>query len=183
MKNLKQLLIIVLLFSTCTLFAQKKVALQSNGTTTIFAGANPFTDAYNAAADGDTLYLPGGNLLFPSTIDKELFIIGAGHYPDSTTATAKTFLNGNLTISQNADNLHLEGIEVGGTINFSNNHKVDSVIIKRCKFNQLVYSGSRTTACKENEIIECVIEGEINLANAESCLISNCILAARIMNG
>lgn len=183
MKSIKQLFILALICSPATLFAQQKVALQSNGVTTIFGGANPFTDAYNAAASGDTLYLPGGNLPFPATIDKGLVIIGAGHYPDSTAATDKTLLTGNLTISQNADKLHLEGFELSGTLNFSNNQKVDSVVIKRCKIGAITYTGNRTSACEFNEILECVITGGIVLSNAKNSIINNSIVEGQVFNG
>ncbi len=183
MKTLKQLLVISMVLSTFTLFAQKKVALHSNGVTTIFGGANPFTDAYNAASTGDTIYLPGGTLPCPAIINKGLIVFGAGHYPDSTTATLPTLLIGDLTISENADNLYLEGFELSGSITFTANHKVDFVKIKRCKFVALTYSGNYVTACISNEITECVITGNISLSNAESCLIGNCIIHANIYNG
>lgn len=183
MKIFKQLFAISLVLSTFTMFAQQKVALHHNGISTMFGGANPFVDAYNAALTGDTLYLPGGNISYPSTIDKGLFIIGVGYHPDSTTATLPTVLSGDLTISQNADKLHLEGFLLNGSIAFSNNHKVDSVILKRCKFTSLTYAGNRSAACENNEIIECVMTGNVDLSNLKTSLISNCIINGSISNG
>ncbi len=183
MKTIKQLLIFALVCNVFTLFAQQKVALHSNGVTTIFGGSNPFTDAYNAASSGDTIYLPGGNLPLPVTIDKGLVIIGAGHFPDSTAVTTPTILNGSITISQNAQNLHLEGVLLDGSISFTNNHKVDNVKIKRCKFVSLVYNGNGTTACENNEISECIIADNIVLSNCKTSVISNCIIAGKITNG
>lgn len=176
-------LLIAVFFSSFTANAQQKVALHSNGVTTIFGGTNPFTNAYNAASTGDTIYLPGGNLSLPAAIDKGLVIIGAGHYPDSTMATTKTVLVGNLTISQNADNLHIEGVEISGNISFTTNHKVDFVKIKRCKFSSLTYPGTRTTPSENNEITECVIVGNIDLSNSISSLISNSIIHGQILKG
>lgn len=160
--------------------AQQKVALHSNGTTTIFGGANPFTDAYNAAVNGDTLYLPGGTIPFPSIIDKGLVIIGAGHYPDSTLATGKTILPGNILITQNADNLWLEGIEIAGDINFNSNHKIDSVTIRRSKLTSLTYTGDGSTPCVQNVIRENIITGGVNLGNATSSMLSNNIIGGQI---
>lgn len=180
MKTIKQFLIFVFVLSAFSLSAQQKVALHSNGTTTIFAGANPFTDAYNAAANGDTLYLPGGTIPYPSIIDKGLMIIGAGHYPDSTLATGKTVLSGDLSIRQNADKLWLEGIEVTGNITFYTNQKVDSVTIRRCKFSSLEYTGNRTTPCIENNICENIISGSVNFGNATSSMLSNNIIGGQI---
>ncbi len=180
MRRLQSLIIIVLLFGTGVLFAQQKVALHSNGTTTIFAGANPFTDAYNTAVDGDTLYLPGGTIPYPSPIDKGLVIIGAGHYPDSTLATGKTILTGNLGVSQNADKLWLEGIVVTGDISFVSNHKIDSVTITHCKFVNIVYAGNGGTPCVDNNIFENVITGGVNFGNATSSMLSNNIIGGQI---
>ncbi len=183
MKKIKQLLMIALLSNTFALFSQQKVALHSNGVTTIFGGANPFTDAYSAATNGDTLYLPGGNLPYPTAINKGLVIIGAGYHPDSTTTTMPTILSGDLTISQDADKLHLEGFLLTGSISFTTNHKVDSVVIKRCKFTSLTYNGNRTNASVKNEIIECVITGNIDFSNLKTSLMSNCIINGVIANG
>lgn len=160
--------------------AQQRVALQSNGTTTIFSGANPFVDAYNSSTHGDTIYLPGGTIPFQSNIDKGLVIIGAGHYPDSTLATGKTVFSGNISIGSNADNLWLEGIEITGSISFSSNAKVDSVTIRRCKFGSLLYSGSGTTPCEENSIRENIIVGGVNFGNATSSMLSNNIIGGQI---
>ncbi|MDD2411598.1 MAG: right-handed parallel beta-helix repeat-containing protein [Bacteroidales bacterium] len=182
MRTIKQLLILAIVFSTFTLFAQQKVALHSNGVTTIFGGANPFTNAYNASSSGDTIYLPGGNLPYPTTIDKGLVIIGAGYHPDSTTTTLPTVLSGDLTISQNADNLWLEGIEITGGISFNTNHKIDSVTIRRCKFSTLTYAGNGTTPCVDNVIRENVISGAVNLGNAASSMLSNNIIGGQISN-
>lgn len=182
MKSFKQLFLIALICNSVILFAQQKVALHSNGLTTIYGGPNPFADAYNASTTGDTLYLPGGNISHPTNIDKGLFIIGAGFYPDSTTTTSPTILTGNLTISQNADNLHLEGFELTGQLSFSSNHKVDDVNIKRCKVAGINYAGSRTTPCENNVISECVITGDLYLINAKNSILSNSIIVGQILN-
>lgn len=173
----------VFILLAIVVFAQQKVALNRNGTTEIYGGSDPFNDAYLAASSGDTIYLPGGNLPYPATIDKSLVIIGAGHYPNATVATNRTVLNGSLTISENADNLHLEGIEITGTLGFSNNHKVDGVVLKRCRINAIIYYGSGITPCINNTIRECVINAHVDFSNAKSSLFSNNIVGSTINNG
>lgn len=180
MKKIYLVLVLLYASSISLVQAQQKVALHSNGTTTIFGGANPFVDAYNASANGDTLYLPGGTIPYPSTIDKGLVIIGAGHYPDSTLATSKTILPGNLFISQNTDELWLEGIEITGNITFNSNHKIDSVTIRRSKFISLTYTGSGSTPCTENVVRENIITGGVNLGNATSSMLSNNSIGGQI---
>jgi hypothetical protein len=164
-------------------FGQQKVALNRNGTTEIYGGSNPFNDAYLAASSGDTIYLPGGNLPFPATIDKKLVIIGAGHYPSVTVATNRTVLNGTLTIGENADNLHLEGIEITSTLSFNTNHKVDGVVIKRCRIGYIYYNGDASTPCLNNVIRECVINGNVYFNNAKSSLFSNNIIGGTVNTG
>jgi hypothetical protein len=161
-------------------YSQQRVALNSNGNTTIFSGGNPFTDAYNNATDGDTIYLPGGNITFPSVIDKKLTIFGAGHHPDSSITTQKTTLNGNITVSENADSLYIEGIHLTGTLTFTNNHKVDNVTLNRCRINTLSFLGNRTTPCENTKIMECVIDGNIFLNNAQYVEVSNSILTGTL---
>ena len=176
--GLFNLLLLISLFTQ----AQQRVALQSNGTSSIFSGSNPFLAAYNAAVTGDTIYLPGGNLPFPSIIDKGLVIIGAGHHPDSSSVTNRTILNGNLTISENADGLHLEGIYLTGTLNSSNNHKIDNIVIKRCRLGSFNFNGNRSTPCVNLSIIESVLDGSLYFDNTESVIISNSILGGRLFN-
>ncbi len=172
-----------LLFVGFTSTAQQKVALNRNGTTQIYGGSNPFNDAYLAASSGDTIYLPGGNLPYPATIAKSLVIIGAGHYPATTVATNRTVINGSLTINEGANNLHLEGIEITGTLLFNTNHKVDGVVVKRCRINVIGYSGNGTTPCVNNTIRECVINAHVDFSNAKSSLFSNNIVGSTVNQG
>lgn len=176
-------LTLLLSITCCFVFSQQKVALHSNGTTTIFGGSNPFTDAYNASANGDTIYLPGGNIPFPTTIDKGIVIIGAGFYPDSTTATNPTVSNAiTLLIGENADNLYMEGFEVNGAINFATSANIDNVVLKRLRFKSMSYLGTGNL-CENHIVCECVITGDVNLLNCKSSMISNCIIDGRISNG
>lgn len=179
-------LLFLFLFSICASFlsAQQKVILHSNGTTTVFGGAKPFTDAYNASETGDTIYLPGGSLVYPASIAKGLVIYGAGHYPDSTLATGKTVMNGDLSIGAGADNLHLEGIELTGILNFVENTRICHVVLRRCRLGSVVYySYNSTSPCENNQFIQCVINGGINLDNAKLSTITNCIIGGQISNG
>jgi len=180
---MKLLVTTLILFITINSIAQQKVALHSNGTTTIFGGANPFNDAYIAAQNGDTIYLPGGNLPFPGTIDKGLVIIGAGHFPDFTSATYPTVLNGSLTINGNADNLHIEGVDLTGTLTFGNNQVANNVVVRRCRLGGVTYSGSGATPCLNNQISENVIIGLLTLSNLRSSIVSNNIIQDRISGG
>ena len=171
---------------TSAIFAQSRVALHHEGQVTIFGGGAPFTDAYNAAADGDTIYLHGGSFAPPAVIDKGIAIYGAGHYPDSTAVTLPTSITGNVAINENADNLRFEGILFTGNITFNNNQKVDNVVISRCRINGALtynHTNNMATPCENHLISQCVIIGGMNFNNLQGGTITNCILQSRINNG
>lgn len=106
--------------------AQKVVALQHNGVSSFFSDLQP---ALNAAVNGDTLYLPGRSFS-GFTLNKKLAIIGAGHHPDSTLATSKTIINGSITVSSNANNSLISGIQLTSTMYLQPD--VSYITIQRC---------------------------------------------------
>lgn len=157
------------------------IALHTSSGVQIFKGTTTLLAAYNSAQSGDTLYLSGGIFTPPAAFDKQLMIFGAGHYVDSTLATGKTIINGNLTLSGNADLFYLEGVEVTGNFTFTANHSVNNVTIKRCKMNS-VFSvpGSLTTPSYNLALIGNVFENAVYLNNAQNAVISNCIIQLNI---
>lgn len=174
--------VLFLLFSPIT-NAQQKVALHHNGTTTIFSGSNPLIDAYTAAVANDTIYLPGGTFVPPSNFDKKIAIFGAGHYQTATLATGKTFINGTVTLKENADTFYIEGIEINGNFVFSDNESVNQVVIKRCKINgSLTVVGNLLMPSTNLGIIGSVIVGNIDFANAQNVLVSNSIIEGRVFS-
>lgn len=168
--------------ATTWVVAQQKVALQSNGSTSIFGGSNPFVQAYDAAQDGDTIYLPGAILVPPAAFNKRLVIYGAGHYPDSTVATNKTILSNHCYIYENADSIHLEGLEINGILYFETDHQVTHANIIRCKMTNLGFQGSMATPCTNVTVRECNIQN-LNLGNASFCVISNNFISGTISGG
>ena len=171
---------------TGAIFAQSRVALHHEGQVTIFGGAAPFTDAYNAASPGDTIYLPGGGFTAPANIAKSIAVFGAGHYPDSTTVTGQTSVGGNINIRTGADNLRFEGILFTGNLTFVTNEKVDNVTIARCRINgTLTYNqnNSMATPCENHQIIQSVLVGDLTLSNLTGSIISNCIIQNGISYG
>lgn len=118
----------------CALFvfqiqAQKAILLKkANGQQQVFYGNQPFIDAYTAASNDDTIYLPGGTFE-TSDLNKRLTIYGAGHYPDSTSATGQTIISNAFIIDSNADSLLLEGIQFNGSMTINSN--VNYLALKR----------------------------------------------------
>ncbi len=175
----KILLSLAIIFTVINVNAQK-VALHSTSGVQHFNGISGFLNAYNAANPGDTIYLLGGGFNPPVYIDKQLTVFGAGHYPDSTLATSKTFINATLTFRDNADGFHLEGVDVNGDINFYSNEPINNVIIKYSKMNNFSASGNLTTPSSNLGIINCVLIGALNLENIENGGIFNSIIQSPI---
>ncbi len=166
-----------LYFSILSLSAQMKVVLQHNGTASMFSGTAPFISAYNAAVNGDTIYLPGGVFTPPPTISKGLVIIGAGHYPDSTLATDVTNIS-SLYITVGADKLKLQGLKIPGGITFENNSRIDSVIIFRCYLGVIDYQGTYDVAhnCRGHLLYQNVIS-TLSLTHTSNIRVFNNIIS------
>lgn len=121
-----------------TALGQKTIAVSTANNWTFYTD---FSTALNECASGSTIYLPGGYFVLSQgvdTIDKQLTIIGVGHYPDSSAATNKTVLQGELKITSNCSNSILIGFELTNGItnlNTSSSSPINNLQIIRCKVN------------------------------------------------
>lgn len=171
---MKKTIVIIIFILPILLFGQNKVILHSNGVATSFGGGQPFIDAYDASVDGDTIYLPGGQLAYPINIDKSIKIFGAGHHPDFTPVTGQTIIPSNVNIRENASKLHLEGIYFNGSISFNTSAKIDSVTIKRCLINgNLTLNGIDGNESDGIIIVENIIKGSLNGQNTKNLVLNN----------
>lgn len=170
MKKIKFIFTTILILTFVQTYAQRKAALHSNGLSTFFGGETPYVDAYNAAQDGDTIYLPGGQFTAPH-ISKRIVVFGVGHNPDSTAALGQTIINGFYFYSGAAKS-HFEGLFITGGITFSG--VADSIVIKRCNINGAITLGSY--ASRGVQIIENVIIGNITGLGAINTVIANNII-------
>ncbi len=176
----KIVLILASVAITVTSYAQK-VALHTSSGVQHFKGGTALQSAYTASSAGDTIYLSGGGFNPPANFDKHLVIFGAGHYVDSTLATGKTIINGNVTLNENADLFYIEGVEINGTAGSTTNHSVDNVTIKNCKINGTFnMPGNLSTPSANLALIGNVFVGPVYIANVENALISNCIIQGNI---
>lgn len=97
---------------------------------------------FNNAQNGDTIYLPGGIYNIGTlVINKSIIVFGAGHFPDSTTATYPTTLTGDIRLYTNASNSILSGFYLTGNIYFGSNtanNNATQVEISRCNIQNIV---------------------------------------------
>lgn len=172
----KNILFLTAIFLTVTALDAQIVALHQTGGVKLFNGTNAFASACNTAVAGDTIYLTGNGFDANVILDKKLFIYGTGHYVDSTSATGKTTLAGNITLNENADGFHLEGITLTGKVSTTYNHSVNNVIIRYCHIvGSIEIIGDRSNPAA-NLTLTSNILGYVELQNAQNVLISNNII-------
>lgn len=159
------------------MYSQPRVSLEHNGITTIYVGNGALVSAYNAAVNGDVIYLPGGTFDVV-TFNKNITIYGAGAFPAATTTTGKTYLNGNITLGEDADNFYLEGVEISGSVNFGYNQSVNNVTIKRCVLTSDVNINGTSWNATNFALLESVVIGNLNFSNLQTGLVANNILQA-----
>lgn len=165
----------LIILVTFNLYSQK-IALHTAGGPLFFSGTNALADAYNASSPGDTIYLPGGSFTPPSFIDKKLTIVGAGHYPDSTAATGKTFINGEVILKDNADGFLIEGVEITSNLSFEYDKSINQVTIRRCKVNGQVLITGAGNYSQNIALVGSVFIGHVYLGNARNVMVSNNII-------
>jgi len=177
---------LVILFISIQFIAQNSIVALHSTTNGVqyFKNTNPVIAAYNAAIAGDTIYIPGGSFANPPLYAKKLTIYGAGYFPIATVATLPTKLTGNFTISDEADGLHLEGVELPNGLSFSTNEAVNNVLIKRNRIHSdlNVAQNNGIQASENNYFVENIIYNIPNINNLINSYFINNIIENRVMN-
>jgi hypothetical protein len=166
--------------------AQNKVVLQSMGVMTTFSTTNSFIDAYNAAVDGDTIYLPGLEYASPNPFNKRLVVYGTGHDPEATSATGRTIIttvSSTIVFDPGASGSHLEGMYIGKPIGFRTNNKIDNVTFKRVHINgSISIVGTNVdNRCNNILVTESIFAG-LNAQNAPGIKVFNSYSSAGLQN-
>ena len=136
MKNLITLPILLLL--GCQALAQNLISRESGGNSYFYTDIQT---AIDASVNGDVIYLPGGNFTEDIIINKGVNIIGAGHNPDSSSATSSTKIFGNVRIIEGSDNGVLSGVFVEEYVRFGKNAD-STAFVTGFKFNRVHFGTS-----------------------------------------
>ncbi|MFO7524845.1 MAG: hypothetical protein R6W68_05290 [Ignavibacteriaceae bacterium] len=183
-------LLIFVIAGWCVIFteaiSQHRVVLQSQGTATVFATASSFIDAYNAAADGDTIYLPGLEYAAPNPFNKRLVVYGTGHDPVVTSATGRTIIttgSSSIVFDPGASGSHLEGMYIAKPVAFRTSNKVDNVTFKRVHINgSISISGTNVdNRCNNILVTESIFQG-LNAQNAPGIKVFNSFSTVGLQN-
>ena len=133
--------LIAVAVGTLSSFAQDDlVATLSHGSTlTTFTGADAFSDAYTAAAEGDVVTLSPG-VFNGVDIEKAITIRGAGMMPMESNGYVATQITENIIInvpSNASSTLTIEGVQVLGTVNMWGDN-LAPVVINKSRFESSV---------------------------------------------
>lgn len=133
--------LIVLAIGTMGSYAQDElVATLSHGSSlSTFIGADAFTEAYEAAVEGDVITLSPG-VFNVCAIEKAITIRGAGMKPMESNGYVSTQLADDLTVNVPSDAtsvLTIEGIQALGYVKFYGNNQAPVKVLK-CRFEALV---------------------------------------------
>jgi hypothetical protein len=132
----------------------------------------------------DLIYLPGGSFTLPTgIIDKSnVTIIGAGHNPNNTQATERTYLNGSLSITSGG--VTLKGFYLNGSINVaSSTSNVSNFKIYQCSVYDLILYGTLgSPKVGYLEVEQCVIRDDFNGGYITSALIRNNYIEDEVKN-
>jgi hypothetical protein len=184
---MKHILTTILAFCAFSSIAQQTFVRQ-NVTTSIYYSIG---DVFSNALDGDTIYLPGGAFSIGNlNIEKQLYVFGVGHHPDSTNATYATTLTGTISIFNTGSNGSFTGVYLNGTFRFGTtaaNQAVVNYSIERCNVTDLYlgYNPSIVGAASNINVRENIVRSTIRGCNAQFVNFENNLIqgSLQFLNG
>lgn len=121
--------------------------VKPNGTSFVYSS---WDLAYAGASNDDFIYLPGTTITTTITINKRIHVYGAGHFPDSTVATGKTNISGNLLVTSGASGGSIEGIRFFGYVSLGGVTKLQNYSLSKCYLpNALIFVNQNNDSVPE----------------------------------
>jgi hypothetical protein len=168
MKAFTKLLIIAAIsFSGSNLlFAQNKITLSHLGVPSFYTN---LTTAITSAANGDTLYLPGGTIQPTAsdiTVNKSVHIVGAGHYPDSTAATGRTIIT-TLRFLTGSGGGSIQGCSITNLyIGYASNQNITGLSVSRCTIGYFRLGNDNVSTIDNTYLTDNVFTGDLLIHSA-----------------
>lgn len=148
------------------LLAQNKITLSHLGVPSFFTN---LSTALTSAANGDTLYLPGGTiqpLASDITINKSVHIVGAGHYPDSTVATGRTIIT-TLRFLTGSGGGSIQGCAVSNLyIGYASNQNITGLSVSRCTIGYFRLGNDNVSTIDNIYLTDNVFTGDLLIHNS-----------------
>lgn len=177
---MKSLLIFLLAVGlTFSINAQSVYTVQGEAGTSSYS---TLTAAVAGASAGDYIYLPGGTVSVTDLIiNKQLHLIGAGHYPEASSATGATILTGNVYFNTGSDFSTIQGLFLNNEIRFGmngDNDDVSNILISRCNVSYIHLGVTHETysGVSNIHIKDCIIRAGISFKFTQNNVVDNCII-------
>lgn len=139
----------------------------------------PYTNldtAVTYAPSGSYIYLPGGDFPINIVFDKELHIIGAGHYPDSTLISGRTQINGNIELIAGCDNSSFEGFYLSGDFAPIDMMSIGGATVNGITINRCNIGSAGSNNFFNSYFLQSVVRGIINTGSGNNNVVSNCVV-------
>ena len=167
------LIALIILVSPIFANAQINIAVQNGENVSFY---NSLDSAVTNAESGSTIYLPGGVIDVPNNfvIDKKVNLVGAGHHPEYTKATGRTYLDDDITFTSGADSGSVTGVYIDGTLYFgtnADNQNFSSFSITRCNVYRIRLAYNTSNSSENFLISENIIRRNIIGNNVKNVLI------------
>lgn len=146
--------IIAFAFVLCGLsaFAQNTVILQRGSD--VIGQYNDFTQAVvTAAQDGDIIFINNSLNDATITIDKQLSIIGAGFWPNSSPNEGYTQVNNTLVFGDGSNGSFVTGIRFTNDVRIAGSTSISGIVFDRCRFNTLYLAHGASGFSSSNHIV------------------------------
>lgn len=171
---MKSIVLMVIFFlGTISSQSQSLICIQSGNNPPVFE--TDIDKAISKAKSGDYIYLPGGMFTANNlSINKKLYIIGAGYHPDSSKATSTTEISG-ISFYQGSDGSVLTGVSSAGTIIIQDSN----ITITRCKAPNIIMNTYSSSNVRITENILLAIDCNYSTSNI---LISKNIIYYHVKN-
>lgn len=145
--------------------------------------------ALDNSENGDVIYLPGTYITSSVTINRAVHIIGVGHYPDSTAATGRTEITGNVILLDSASGGSITGVFINGNIIYgtsASDQTVTNFILNRSSVGiiQMAYSTSSsvTNTSAGIYVSESIVRTYIDSQSARHITVRNSIITQGIFD-
>ena len=147
----KTCLIAVALIATMTVVAQNIAAVSPSNATTIF---QTLDEAIEGAANGSTIYLPGGGFQIKNEtqINKKLTIMGVSHRGDTDNVDGATVISGNLIFVKGSSGSAVLGVYLSGNIRIgTETDAVNNITARYCNINHIGVCNSNCSGIVVNQ--------------------------------
>ncbi len=184
----KIFLLFILFIASFNIDAQQAPIMVCNALGTTCTPYYNLDTAIVYASSGNYIYIPGGIFPININIKKELHIIGAGHYPDSTNVTGMSQIANNIVFDTNSSNSSLEGLYTSTIISTDVSYTTSNIQIIRCNMDGITFANeyygmaNNYFYCNNCLIKDCISRSDITVPMTNGA-ISNCILGSiKILN-